>query len=177
MNCTTTSMPEMSEDEENNQIKILHDKIDELTSQLNNANKEIEILSLENSSLKQRNEDLSKENSLYKQTTSSPVKQKLTIPKKTQSKQEEQTQMIPGNTSLTENDRTETKDVTRATDARISKISSNVIKPHIKQSHIKHKICIISSENSSRIYNVMDGTKLSDSYEICQYRKPNFFVV
>ncbi|KAH9632911.1 hypothetical protein HF086_002733 [Spodoptera exigua] len=60
LNYTTNSMPEMSEDDETHEIKKLQDKIDELTSQLNNANKKVEILCLEISSLKEKNQELSK---------------------------------------------------------------------------------------------------------------------
>ncbi|KAJ8719337.1 hypothetical protein PYW08_011512 [Mythimna loreyi] len=175
MNCTTNSMPEMSEDEENSQIKKLQDKIDELTSQLNSAHKEIEILSLENSSLKQSNEDLVKKNNLYKQIASSPVKHKSTTPKKTQSKLVKHTpnDVNIGNTAPSNQDgKTKTKDVTEIS-SHNNRITSNILKPSQKQSPIRHKICILSSENSSRICKLIDNTSLSTKYEICHYRKPN----
>lgn len=175
LNCTTNSMPEMSEDDENNQIKILQDKIDDLTSQLNSAHREIEILSLENSSLKQSNEDLSRKNNLYKQIARSPIKQKSTTPKKTQLKQAKHTQTdenIGNSTSINQDDKTQTINVVRNS-SHNNTVTGNVIKPNQKQSPRKNKICILSSENNSRICKLINSTSLPNSYEICHYRKPN----
>lgn len=69
LNCTTNSMPEISDDDENDQIKALQEQIAILTSKLKDALNEIDKLSLENTTLKRVNEDLIKRNSVCKKVT------------------------------------------------------------------------------------------------------------
>lgn len=83
LECTTNSMPDISDDEDNDEVRRLKDEIKKYEAQLNSAHREIEILTLENNQLKLSNEDLIKKNNLYKQVaTNSPIKSKANTPKK-----------------------------------------------------------------------------------------------
>ncbi|KAH9627604.1 hypothetical protein HF086_010756 [Spodoptera exigua] len=175
LNYTTNSMPEMSEDDETHEIKKLQDKIDELTSQLNNANKKVEILCLEISSLKEKNQELSKKNDSYVQKVTSSHQQQSTISKRAHSRQNKltKTNRNIGNITSHQDSRTENKDVTLTSSH--NRILNNVIKPHQHDASIKHKLCILSGEKSSRICKLIDNNYSCsrNNYEICHYRKPN----
>lgn len=73
VNETATSLPEMSDDEDD-EIKKLKEQVFNLTLELQSAHSEIESLSTENSNLKKLNENLTKKNDLFKKVTSSPAK-------------------------------------------------------------------------------------------------------
>ncbi|KAL4719864.1 hypothetical protein ACJJTC_004945 [Scirpophaga incertulas] len=73
-----SSMPDISEDGDTEQLGILREQIEKLTTDLNSAHREIELLSLENNKLKKSNEDLLKRNNLYKKVTQSPTPRKTT---------------------------------------------------------------------------------------------------
>ncbi|KAH9631112.1 hypothetical protein HF086_013070 [Spodoptera exigua] len=82
LNETVTSVPEMSDDEDD-LVKKLREQITHLTLELQSAHSEIESLSLENSNLKSLNEKLSKNNDLYKKVTLTPAKLKSSSSKRT----------------------------------------------------------------------------------------------
>ncbi|KAH9636244.1 hypothetical protein HF086_009440 [Spodoptera exigua] len=84
LNETVTSVPEMSDDEDD-LVKKLREQITHLTLELQSAHSEIESLSLENSNLKSLNEKLSKNNDLYKKVTLTPAKLKSSSSKKNKS--------------------------------------------------------------------------------------------
>lgn len=81
--CTASSMPDLSVEEDCDQVRALKEEIQKLVSQLDSAHKEIDILNLENSKLRCTNEDLIKKNQLYKKvTTISPIKRNQSTPKR-----------------------------------------------------------------------------------------------
>lgn len=81
--CTASSMPDISVDEDYDQVRELKEEIQKLVSQLDSAHKEIDILNLEISKLRFTNEDLIKKNQLYKKvTTISPIKTNQSTPKR-----------------------------------------------------------------------------------------------
>lgn len=176
LNCTTSnSMPDMSDDEDD-QLSILKNQIGKLTAQLNSAHTEIELLSLENKNLRQVNEDLMKKNDIFKKINYSPAKQKKQTPKKStnNSKKTKQTQTIENmRTNCTPSTHVTLKNKNEDIDLCLSSTSQEKIL-HTNQniSSLKRKICIISSETSSRIYKLAQGTQLCN-FEICHYRKPN----
>lgn len=165
---TTSSLPEVSEDEDNNEIKILKEKIDSLTSQLNSAHKEIESLSLENSNLKKQNEEFTKKNMVYKKIANSPAKVKVMTPKNITKKltKTKQTQTI----RISENDSASENNLTNGNDNSLGNTNTKVIRD-TQKCPSKPKICLISSETSSMLHNLATTTGLQN-YDMCHYRKP-----
>lgn len=174
LNCTSNSMPDLSEDEDG-RLAILNDEIEKLTDQLNSAHTEIELLSLENKNLKQANKDLMKENDILKKKTSTTAKQKEQSPNKSTNnpKKTKQTQTVIENISCTPSTKVGLKNKSEDSKLCISNTSQEKIL-HTNQNitSLKHKICLISSETSSRIYKIAQRTQLCD-FQICHYRKPN----
>lgn len=75
---TRNSLPNISDDEDDDKVKELMETIKKLTSELNSAHEEITSLNLENNSLRLTNKELMKKNELYKKVTNSPLKQQKT---------------------------------------------------------------------------------------------------
>lgn len=174
LNCTTSSLPDISEDEDVSQIKLLKDEISKLSSQLASAHIEIEVLSLENTNLKKLNDEYNKKNDMYKKIVNSPakIKPKTMTPKRNMKTKHTQTTQTIDKSQLTINNITET----------ISKVSSTSPMPNIGTSIIvqnqfeylskKPKICLISCETSNRLFTLIESTNLTEKYETCHYRKP-----
>lgn len=172
LNCTTSSMPDMSDDEDVPQLKVLKDEIARLTSQLNSAHKEIEVLSLENSNLKKINEEFNKKNDIYKKIVSSPgkikAKSSLMSPKKiTKTKQTQTSPISQEHTSIMNNNKTKNCEKNISSSRQNIHTVSTVKQPYPS----KHKICLISSETSNWLYKIAERKNMND-YEICHYRKP-----
>lgn len=102
LDVTASSLPDISCENNNEQVNILLEKIEEIQIQLNSAHAEIERLCLENRQLSINNRDLTKKNVLYKKLGNSPSKftsSKLSTPKNTKANnttkhKETQTEML-----------------------------------------------------------------------------------
>lgn len=191
LNCTSNSMPDISEDDDYNQIKILKDEIDTLKAQLNSAHHEVELLTLENNNLKLCNEELLKKNNLFQRIVSSPVNQKQTTPIKTSSNIKtkfKQTQTINLSKKIVGEDITSLDVCTKiniADNACTSserepvlqttntgrKTSPPLRTPPTSEPSTKHKIVLLSGETSNRLYSMAEKTYLNN-FELCHYRKP-----
>lgn len=186
---TLNSLPDLSSDDINDahqQITKLKERIDKLVLELNSAHQEIESLSLENNDLKQINIVLRSKNNHLTELTHSPIKKhKKTTPIKKCPENNKQTQTDPSFISnqkevTTLNKTSSVKTIPEQIQQPInsnSQLSSSNTTPNIRaattteQSFTKHKICLLSSETSNRLYTIAERTTLRN-YEICHYRKP-----
>lgn len=163
LDSTTNSMPELSEDEEDIQLIAYKDEIKKLQSQLQSAHNEIELLSLQNSDLKQINNELMKKNDIFKNIASSPIKKKVKTPLK---------KTINSSMKTKQTQTTEYPTFKLCTQEDKTKITPQDIKqPKIQLLPMRHKICIVSSETSDRIYKMSEKTQLAN-YSRCHYRTP-----
>lgn len=174
LNCTTSSLPEISEDEDTPQLKILKDEIASLTSQLASAHEEIEKLSLENCNLKKLNGEYNKRNDMYKKIVNSPgkIKSKTTLltPKRnTKTKQTQTTPVIEKSCSSPINTKTAKSTSRNVSSSKPTQNTRTETTP--KKHSVKRRICLISSETTNRLYTIAERTNLRD-FEICHYRKP-----
>lgn len=158
----TNSLPEMSEDEDEKEINILRNEVKNLKSQLESAHKEIKLLSSQISTLEQRNTDLIKENEMSQKDNISstfkniPKKDKIPSTKKTS----KGTQSIETSVCCTP---------TTEIPAGTSKNGTTQTNPSLPI--LKHKICMLSSETSNRLYTLCQRTDLSN-FQLCHYRMP-----
>lgn len=165
LNCTTNTLPEMSEDEDEKEINILRNEVKNLKSQLESAHKEIKLLNSQISTLEQRNRDLIKENEMsQKDIISSTLnKKKQNIPKMDKihstKKTSKGTQSI-GNISCTP---------AAEIPAGTSENGTTEAKPPLPI--LKHNICMISSETSNRLYTLCQRNNLNN-FQLCHYRMP-----
>lgn len=170
LNCTTNSLPDISEDEDAPLLQKLKDEIAKLTSQLTSAHKEIEVLSLENSNLKKLNEEFNKKNDMYKKIAISPAKIKakttLLTPKKNVETKQTQTSEKDHTTSVTI-----PINITKNIGSKVNSTPNVRTVTAVEQPSTMHKICLISSETSNRLYTLAERTNISN-FEICHYRKP-----
>lgn len=161
---TVNSMPELSQDE-NEQLNILKAKLLDLESQLQSAHQEIELLSAENTQLRTTNEDLLKKNEVFRKISNSPAKQNLNTPTKKSKKQNLQTKQTQ--TEITNTTNTETRSAKPKTKASTSEINKNETSTVVQKS----KMCILSTNNKSRILSTAEDLLL-DTYDICHYITP-----
>lgn len=70
---TSSSLPEISDDESNSELIKLQDRLENITRELQNAHTEIKSLTLENYKLKSINEELVKKKDLFRQIATSPI--------------------------------------------------------------------------------------------------------
>lgn len=179
LNCTTNSLPDISEDEDVYQINILKEEIASLASQLKSAHEEIELLSIENSNLKKSNEDYKKKNDIYKNIVNSPGKNKnkINTPLKKSKKNLKSTESQTIN--ISEKDHSLCSNLNKTiidnnTEKCVTNINRNTqgkTRQTTKYRSKTQKICLISSETSNRLYT-MTETASSIKYETCHYRKP-----
>lgn len=165
LNCTTNSLPEMSEDEDDKEINILRNEVKNLKSQLEKAHKEIKLLCSQISTLEQKNTELIKENEVsQKDNSSSTLKKKKQIPKrdkilstKRTSKETQPIELLDRCTSTAEGPAGTSQNGTIQTNAPLP--------------ILKHNICMLSSETSNRLYTLCQRTDLINC-NICHYRMP-----
>lgn len=168
---TANSMPDLS-DHDDEQVKILNDKLLDLEAQLQSAHREIELLSTENCKLRQTNEELLKKNSLYKKITSSPVMLKTSSPIKKSSKV-----TIANQTKTTEQEFSESLSAPNTNQSSQNITNSTEIMKQQRRSLCrvpanKNKICILSTNNKNKILPIAQDL-LTDKYDICHYITPN----
>lgn len=173
LDCTTNSLPDMSENEDVETLNILKNEIERLKSELQSAHKEIDELSLENGNLKQSNAELLEINKKYKVLCSSPVGNKFRTPKKN-TLTNRQAKKTPTSSTL-ENIKKNIKNTPHITDIdtestkKIPSLCKN--SPSTYSTSLKRNMCVVSSELSNRIYSMSEGTHLRN-YNMCHYRTP-----
>lgn len=176
LDCSTSNnVTDMSEDEDD-QITILKAEIGQLKAQLNSARSEIELLSQENKNLKRINEDLLKQNDIPNhdlKKTQTPEKNanNNNCTKHTRTLQSMRKDYKHASSPTTHDFRTEDKSENINT-CLSSTNQDGISQTNLNISSLKHKICLISSETSNRMYKITERTKLCN-FEICHYRKPN----
>lgn len=174
LDCTSNSLPDMSEDDDGEQICILKKEIESLKTKLQSAHEEIDLLSLEKSNLQQSNAELLRKNKTYEAVYNSPAKQRVRTPKKNTNirlkEKQTQTSDVVSNTQsppqidIDTGSSGETQNITTKS---CDKNSSCKLSPLVK-----HKICVISSETSNRIYTMSEDTHLLNYNHMCHYRMP-----
>lgn len=190
---TNNSMPDLSEDDDDSEIKTLTNEIEKLTIQLNGAHKEIEILSLENNNLKQTNDELRKRNELLENSNSnSPCKQRATTTKKSTNTKETQTEpdstVSPSKNSqiLTTQKKSQVESQKKGNNKRLDKPGApmesakrvstegtlQIQDPKATKSEsTKNKICIVSANKVNNILSIAEDT--FQNHQICHYISPN----
>lgn len=176
---TTNSLPEISDDENNDELEKLRNQMDSLALQLNSAHSEIESLTLENNNLRQLNKELIKKNDLYKQVTfNSPIKKnkmKTPTPKKdvklshnnimeskqTQTEEQLETQVLGKKEQLQKQ-----QVATQNNTIPVSKSNSASQRQHKKQ------LYILSCHSANSISAIAKST-LSAEYEKCHFLTPH----
>lgn len=171
---TTSSLPDISEDEQTIKLK---QQIESLVLQLKKANNDIESLRIENKNLKQLNDELEKNNELLKkstQTNSTTKRSKKN--KKNKQKSDTTKEILPD------------KDVTNTTLETTMSENETEIKQNILQkvpkpltylpdiennasSSDKPKLCIISSNKINNLLLTAEDT--FDDFQVCHYLTPN----
>lgn len=170
LDCTTNSLPEMSEDEDEKEINILKNEVKNLKSQLESAHKEIDLLSSEIITLQQTNTELLKKNEALKKVTISPLKKKIQTPKRNKipstnklSNETQPTEILNSCTPITESQTENSRNITLPNN---SNTQTSPPPPILKQN-----ICLISSETSNRLYTISQRTDLCN-FNMCHYRMP-----
>lgn len=157
LNETVTSVPEMSDDEDDI-VKKLREQITHLTLELQNAHLEIESLSGENNNLKALNEKLSKNNDVNKNVTLTPTKLQTSNSKRNKSsnnKTNKQTQTETPKSKIN-------NDINKLTPPR-----ENIVKNYSK----RNKICIISTDNKNNL--LYTAQNVFENCELCHYVTPH----
>lgn len=160
-----TSLPDLTKQQQLEQILKLQKQLEKLQLELSSAHHEIETLSLENNELKKTNQELMNKNKLYKSITISPTKTtKSATPKKCKQKTNKQTQtdIIYKNTislNSTPND-------------RCIQQTKQKYKHDTSCNTERSNVCIISSNNSNKITPIAENT-LQNTSNICHYLLPN----
>lgn len=190
LECTTNSMPDMSEDEDEDKVMLLREEIKNLVKQLESAHKEIELLSVENSTLKLENDNLIKKNNVYKKVaTNSPNKSRQNTPRKKnhnncKTKQtqtdnlERKSDCITTNTenqlNTTKKEQgTQTHNMINRPDVKENK---NCIETKSKtQTEIHHpqelktnKLCILSANKQNRVLSTVEDI-CEKQFNFCHY--------
>lgn len=174
---TACSMPDISDDEED-QIKVLKNKLETQALQLISAHNEIEALTLEISDLKRVNNELMIKNDLLKKITNSPAKQKHTTPKKTSlsQKKNKQTQTEKNRTiseDATPQLHTETQTASQP-EVNITKSCPNTIAQpqtyHTKplEPYRSNKMCILSMNKYNRVLSIAEEM-INKQFDLCHY--------
>lgn len=190
---TTTSLPDISDDEED-QITKLKLQVEQLTLDLNAAHGEIESLTLENSNLNRLNQELQKQNSLFKKVACSPAKLKPQIPK---SQKKSAKQVTKKNTekfserkgfttgveqcvsqscvkNLQQLDKSDTDGATHTPTPKYNGTKTEYQETELSTKRTKtrkSKLCILSCNKNNKILEIAED-KLWN-YEICHYLTPN----
>lgn len=188
LECTTSSMPDMSDDEDD-QVKLLREEIQNLAKQLESAHKEIELLSVENSTLKRENDNLIRKNNVYKKVaTNSPNKSSQNTPRKkthrncktkqtqTETLERERTDITTTNTEKQPNTtKNEQRTKTHMNNSDIKEIKNSIgtktktqAESHPPQQHIQNKVCILSANKQNRILSTVEET-FDKQFNFCHY--------
>lgn len=185
---TSTSMPAMSDDEDD-QIKELKCKIEELSLQLNIAHEEIKNLNLENAELKLTITNISKDNEMLKKATDSLKNVQIT-PRKLKGNKEKGTPQkgklkqdaikVDKQTQKNEVKKNKKVDKQTQTDAeKNNQTKSKLPKKHGKRPVIKssqekkkNKLLLISTTKNQ---SILETAKViwGEEYEFCHYIYPN----
>lgn len=183
LECTTNSMPEMSDDDEGDQVKLLREEIQNLTKQLESAHKEIELLSVENSTLKSDNDKLIRKNNMYKKVaTNSPSKSYQNTPRKTthrnwKTKQTqtdiqecERSNNVENQFKTTKNKKGTKPPITDNLDRKetTNYVTTNTqTEIHPPRQLKKNKLCILSANKQNKVLSLVEKT--FKEYNFCHY--------
>lgn len=140
---TTTSLPDISDDEDNQNTQ-LKKQLERLTTELNSAHNKIESLSLENTNLMRINQELLEQNEHYKNMTCSSSKL---------------------NTSLNQNNVKNCKSIV------INEPQANTTTIVQQNQNKQNKICIISANNCNKVLSIAE--EKINNYNIYHYLKTN----
>ncbi|KAJ8709634.1 hypothetical protein PYW08_009638 [Mythimna loreyi] len=176
---TTNSMPNISDDEENDKVQNLQREIEELKSQLLAAHDEITNLSIENSELKQNISTLNNKYQLVKNATrklttevgttlnnvrlSTPNKKQHTTIQLDLTRKTVQEDYKPDTTSRVKT----TLKFNKKTIGSHQKNDSNSSKLQTK----KNKLCIISSNKTNKVLHIAQNA--FPNHQVCHYITPN----
>lgn len=171
---TTSSLPDISDDDILDEVKPLKDRIIMLEMQLNSAHEEIESLLQQNSSLKSKNEELITKNQLIKKVTLSPVAcKRLTTPKKKQKTEIKNTctqteHTIVKNKNISPTVQQKTKQSPTTKNPKINPSITNVMNKDRKN----RKLYILSNSNNKTRLRDIEHI-FSTNFNFCHYVAPN----
>lgn len=187
---TTSSLPEISDDEDTGTIIQLKNRIESLELTLKSAHNEIEKLSLENTGLKHEIENLKMTKELLKRVTYTPVKSKSMTPKGKQGPRLERIQNQPvSGPSLSDTTPTKIPEQRTPFLDTINNISfiSNIVKPtqmtftpdnqqhrrtiihdNTVQKLKQNKMCILSTDSFNKILPIAYKT-VARNTDLCHY--------
>lgn len=152
---TSNSLPEISDDDNNDNTIMLKNIIEALELELKSAHSEIERLIIENCSLTKSNDELLKKNTLFKKITSSPVKHKAAnLTPKSQKTQNEIVNAQP-----------QTQHFKKFNETAIKLGWEKPEKP-------SRRICLLSSHKHNNILDIAEN-KLKNYKELCHYLMTN----
>lgn len=168
LNETVTSVPEMSDDDD--EIKRLRDQISKLTLELQNAHLEIEELTLENNNLTTLNINLTTQNELYKKVTYSPTKLKSPSTKKGRKINKNDKHTQTDNINSPDKIKCKTSDMKKDNNKQLISPINECRNSKDNNRSKRNKICILSADNKNKLLNISENT--FEQYDLCHYITP-----
>lgn len=174
---STSSLPNISGDENNIQIQELQNQIAQLTSQLNSAHEEIKNLNIENTELKKIVNELTSKNDLLKKatkklTTEVGTPNKSSLTSTPHPNPQPKSQKKTGKTQLL----LEKQGTANASMVELDSITTQKEEPHdLSSFSLKRKLCIVSANNNNKV--LYTAQEIFKNFQICHYVKPNSGVI
>lgn len=173
---SASSLPNISNNENNEYVQELQNQIEQLTSQLNSAHEEIKNLNIENTELKKSLNVITNKNEVLKKATKkltgevqTPRKGSQTSTPRNHSQRKpavikKSTETLHSNTSGNSNN---FGPGLQNTTAQKREGDGN----NVTHKSAKHKLCIVSTNVNNKILSIAEDT--FHNFQICHYVSPN----
>lgn len=175
-NCTSSnSVPEMSDEEQCDEITQLQNKIKELTLGLEAAHAEVESLNLENTQLKKTIDELTKKKNIYKKITTDIVSENSKSPL-TNKKRNQKTNITNNSPQTTPKiDKTKTiclptQTADKSTQYDTQLMTSLKSDKNLNKKETRKNICILSNNKRNNLSNLIENNFNMNDY--CHYLYP-----